>query len=204
MFLGCGSSQPVVESPPTPPPATTAAAEAPKADPLPSAEVTADAGEYLADPSATPPPAKATFSLEGNTLVLPSPITFQFGGFRIRKESLPALEHIARYLMDKDYITLMRIEGHVDDVDSASENQLVSEARALAVSRWLVKRGIDCTRLLPVGFGWNKPMVAQTGPDPERAKKNTRILAVNAEFRGREIGGMDVEGGGNRAGDPCK
>lgn len=201
VFLGCGSSQERIESPPSPPLAATT--DALKADPPPLADAKpVDTGEYLADPSPNPPPSTAEFALTDMGLVLPGSITFERGSARIRKESLPALEHIAAYLTAKSYITLMRIEGHVDEVENESENQRISDARALAVSRWLVKRGIDCSRVLPVGFGWLKPVANRK--DPEVAGKNTRIMAVGAEMRGLPIGGMAIGGGGHPAGDPCK
>lgn len=160
-----------------------------------------EGGDYLDDPSPTPPPEGKRLSIENNELVLSAPITFEPGGTRIRKESLPALEEIAGYLVAKDYITTMRIEGHVAEGGEKEKAQALSEARALAVSRWLVKRGIDCTRLLAVGLGWNKPIA--DGSTPEGKAKNERITAVNAELRGRAIGGMPIEGQGKVAGEVC-
>jgi OOP family OmpA-OmpF porin len=141
--------------------------------------------------------AKPTFKLEGHELVLPSPIAFQKGTDTLTAESTPALEHLRAYLEAKSYISLMRIEGHGAEASS----QALSEKRALAVTRWLVEKGVDCKRLLPVGFGNNKP-VADPGT-PEGKAKNQRITVANAALRGRPIGGMPVDGGGKVAGDPC-
>jgi OOP family OmpA-OmpF porin len=74
--------------------------------------------------------------------------------------------------------------------------QARSEARALAVAKALVKAGVDCKRVLPVGFGASKPAF-------EDASKNTRMVFENAALRGHAIGGMPVDGGGKVAGDPC-
>ena len=42
-------------------------------------------------------------------------------------------------------------DDHADDPEAAA--QALLEARAMAVARWLVTQGIDCHRLIPVGFG---------------------------------------------------
>jgi hypothetical protein len=39
---------------------------------------------------------------------------------------------------------------------------------------------------------------------PEGRAANVRIDAINAALRGRLIGGMPADGGGQLAGDPCR
>jgi OmpA-OmpF porin, OOP family len=134
--------------------------------------------------------AAADFELDGMALVLPSPVTFEGDSSMLAADAEPALEHIRAYLEAKPYVTTVRIEGHHPE-------GLVSEQRAIVVARWLVEHGVDCNRLLPVGFGATKPIAA--GDDPA----NTRIVVVNAALRGREIGGMPADGGGQAAGSAC-
>jgi OOP family OmpA-OmpF porin len=140
---------------------------------------------------------KPSYKVENGELVLPSSITFKPGTDTLTEESTPALEHLRAYLEDKSYLTLVRIEGHAAEASS----QALSEKRALAVTRWLVEKGVDCKRLMPVGFGNTKP-VADPGTAEGKAK-NQRITVANAALRGRPIGGMPVDGGGKVAGDPC-
>jgi OOP family OmpA-OmpF porin len=96
-------------------------------------------------------------------------------------------------------VSLVRIEGHAPE-------QALSEARALTVARWLVAHGVAhgvaCERLVPIGFGPTKP-VADASTHEGRAA-NVRIDAINAALRGRLIGGMPADGGGQLAGDPCR
>jgi OOP family OmpA-OmpF porin len=140
--------------------------------------------------TATPATAPVSYKLDGNRLELPGPIVFQAGGDQLDPASEPALEHARGYLAAKDAITTVRIEGHADD-------QALSERRAVSVARWLVAHGVDCKRLLAVGFGANKP-VADAGT-PEGRAENTRIELHNAALRGRPIGGLPLEGGGQVA-----
>ena len=138
--------------------------------------------------------APAAYQLRGNTLVLPSPISFRPGTASLLPASEPALQHLRQYLEAKSYISLLRLEGHVADGAGA---QALSEQRAQAVAAWLVGHGIACRRLLAVGFGSTKPVA------PAGAEANTRLEAVNAALLGRLIGGLPADGGGQVAGSSC-
>lgn len=142
---------------------------------------------------------KPSYQLEGNRLILPGPIVFKTGSAELASESNKVLQYIAAYLADKTYISLMRIEGHSDN---QGDTQRLTEQRALAVTKALVAKGVACERLLPVGFGSTKPVADNA--TPEGRAQNRRIEAINAQLRGRSIGGMPVDGGGKVAGDPCK
>ena len=102
--------------------------------------------------------ADTSFDLENNALKLPGPIYYETGHDKIKAESDPALAYVKAFLDAKPYITLLRIEVHSDSQGSDDYNQILSEKRALSVARALVGRGIDCKRLIPVGFGETKPI----------------------------------------------
>ncbi len=160
--------------------------------PPPEPEPEPAASEPAPTTSAPAPAAAAPvqYELDGNRLELPGPIVFQAGGDILDPASDPALEHARSYLAARDAITTLRIEGHADD-------QALSERRAVSVARWLVAHGIDCERLLAVGFGANKP-IADPGAAEGKAR-NTRIELHNAALRGRPIGGAAPEAGGQVA-----
>lgn len=150
-----------------------------------------------------------TYEMNGNELVLPVPITFNFIStapqhFELTKESDSALNHIKNYLNDKPYVTTLRIEGHTSSDfrtdDFARMN--ASKQQALLVGQWLNKNGVDCKRLICVGFGSSKPI--QSNDTPEGKAANNRITVVNAALRKVPIGGFPLDGGGQNAGDPCK
>lgn len=142
----------------------------------------------------TRPPVATEFALDGSKIVLPAPITFDAGGSTPNAGAEAGLYHLLDYLAAKESVTTVRIEGHAPE-------QALSEARALAVARWLVAHGASCSRVLPVGFGASKPVASDATAEGRAA--NTRIEAVNAALRGRLIGGMPADGGGVVAGDPC-
>lgn len=142
-----------------------------------------------------------TFRIENNALVLPSAINFDAGSDVLKPESESALKHVLAYMNEKTYISLMRVEGHVFLSSNEDANQLLSEKRALAICKWLIKNGVDCNRLIAVGFGSNKPIAENR--TPEGKAQNQRIVFVNAALRGLNIGGMPSDGGGVVAGDVC-
>lgn len=146
--------------------------------------------------------AAGSFELNGNSLVLKGTIIFETGSAKVKAESDAALNFVKSYLVEKSYVSLLRIEVHTDNTGSADQNQKLTEARALSVAKALVARGVDCKRLLPVGFGSSKPVAAND--TPEGKARNRRTEFVNAALRGRAIGGMPVDGGGKVAGDACR
>ena len=61
--------------------------------------------------------------------------------------------------------------------------------------------GIDCKRLMPVGFGATKPVAKND--TPEGKASNIRITLVNAALNGKLIGGLPANGGGVISIDLC-
>lgn len=139
--------------------------------------------------------AQSEFKLDQNELILPAPILFETGNEKIKiDESKIALNHIKAYLESKTYISLIRIESHTDNTGKENDNQMLSEKRAKSVYQWLVNNGIDCKRIIAVGFGSTKPKADNS--TVEGRAENRRISVINAELRNRAIGGMPIDGGG--------
>lgn len=182
-LCGCPSQQPVTPEPvqpsPQPPVVVT------PVEPVPA------------------PPTQDNFVVENNCLVLPSEVMFVPHSDEVIKECMPVLAYVKSFLDAKSYVTMMRIEVHeAADGDEASALQKLSEERARSVARQLVSLGVDCQRLLPVGFGITKPVMDNT--TAAGIKANRRVVFAIATMRGKPIGGMPVDGGGMMAGDPCQ
>lgn len=142
------------------------------------------------------------YKLEGNEVKIQKEILFKTGTDQLKSESNAALEIIKQYLTDKSYISTLRVEVHTDNAGNAAASQTLTEKRALAVCKKLVEMGVDCKRLIAVGFGDSNPVAANDSP--EGRAQNRRTSFFNAVLRGRAIGGMAVDGGGKVAGDPCQ
>ncbi|CAN5803251.1 hypothetical protein BH11MYX3_BH11MYX3_15460 [soil metagenome] len=142
------------------------------------------------------------FELEGNLLKVPFPVVFDAAKATLKTESAQAIAYVASYLEAKAAITTLRVEVHTDAQGDDAYNQTMSEKRALAVAKALVAKGVDCKRLVPVGFGESKPVADNKTPEGRAANRRTSFAM--AALRGRAIGGMPLDGGGAVAGDPCK
>lgn len=142
------------------------------------------------------------FELDGNELKVPASVLYETGSDKLKPESDAAIDHVKSYLDAKSYISLLRVEVHTDSQGAADANQALSEKRALAVVRALIAKGVDCKRLIAVGFGASKPV--ESNATPEGRARNRRTSFINAALRGRPIGGMPVDGGGKVAGDACR
>ena len=69
----------------------------------------------------------------------------------------------------------IRVEGHTDSVGTAVYNQRLSEQRALAVKRYLLRHGISPGRIETVGWGYTRLYDAQHPED----EINRRVQFVN-------------------------
>ncbi len=144
--------------------------------------------------------ASAGLKIENGRLTQEKPVLFVADTAELTPEADEALEQVRSFMAANTYVSLWRIESHMAAGGVESLSQAVTEARATQVALWLAAKGIDCYRLLPVGFGVTKPVVSPDGPD--RAQ-NTRIEFVPAALRGKLIGGAVADGGGVSPGLVC-
>ncbi|MEZ4398757.1 MAG: OmpA family protein [Kofleriaceae bacterium] len=192
LVAACGATT----SPPPPASPDQALVLAAPAEPAPAEPAPA----AIAAPAPAPlEPATAT--LTGGEIVVSAPVVYETGSADIAPAGEPALVAVDELLDAKPDVTLIRIEVHTDASGADAFNQRMSEQRALAVARWLVAHGVDCHRLIPVGFGETKPVDSNQTAAGRAA--NRRTLFIPAALRGKLIGGLPADGGGAVAGDPC-
>ncbi len=89
-------------------------------------------------------------------LFISDKILFKTGSAVLLVSSLEELNKVFGLLLGSRI--RIRIEGHTDNVGSASFNQILSEKRAMSVKNYLVERGIEPDRLNVEGFGASKPI----------------------------------------------
>ncbi len=74
------------------------------------------------------------------------------------QDSQDVLDAVEKILEQHGEIKQVRIEGHTDSTGSAAFNRTLSQHRAESVVKWLVKHGIDASRLTAQGFGPDRPI----------------------------------------------
>ena len=57
------------------------------------------------------------YKLEGNEVKIDKPVLFETASDKLKEESTAALEIIKKYLTDKSYISLLRVECHTDNAN---------------------------------------------------------------------------------------
>ena len=85
-------------------------------------------------------------------------IEFLFDSANLAPESFAALDNIVALLKSNSTWSKLTIVGHTDNIGTKAVNQNLSERRAEAVKKYLVKNGISESKLATVGSGAEKPV----------------------------------------------
>lgn len=105
-------------------------------------------------------------------------IQFESNKADLKQSSFGTLDEIAAALNAQQGLRI-EIQGHTDNVGSASLNQRLSEKRALAVMRYLVKHGIDLDRLQSVGYGPNHPIASNTSAKGRKLNRRVELQPIH-------------------------
>ncbi len=89
---------------------------------------------------------------EGQIRILQA-INFETNSARIRPDSVPIVEAVARTLVGNPQIELVEVQGHADERGNDEHNLRLTQDRAASVVQALVDRGVDRGRLHSAGFG---------------------------------------------------
>jgi outer membrane protein OmpA-like peptidoglycan-associated protein len=113
---------------------------------------------------------------EGESIVLRN-IFFATDSFNLLPESKAELDNLVRIIQgNKGMIT--EISGHTDDVGSDEYNMVLSEKRAMSVYTYLVKAGVEPSRLRYKGYGTTKPVVPNDSPENRALNRRTEMLII--------------------------
>ncbi len=106
-------------------------------------------------------------------------LEFETGKDIIRTHSYASLNALANLLVQKTNYGL-HIAGHTDNVGKPEMNQILSEKRANAVKAYLMKKGVDGSKLETVGYGDTKPIADNRTPE---GKQKNRRVEMEVTFR---------------------
>ena len=94
---------------------------------------------------------------KGDTLILPK-IVFISNSFILSNSVKGVLVELVNEMKQNSELRI-KIQGHTDDVGDLNNNLFLSQNRALSVTKFLIKKGIDSNRLVSQGFGESRPKV---------------------------------------------
>jgi len=129
---------------------------------------------------------RSDIQVVGDRFVFQSEVLFDAGSADLTAAGKPALDKLADAIKEleteipPDINWVLRVDGHTDkrpiSTPEFPSNWELSAARAISVAKYLIADGVDPKKLVPAGFGDNRPL--DTADTPQAYAKNRRI-----EFR---------------------
>ena len=105
------------------------------------------------------------------------PVFFGFDSSELSEEATLTLDGNARWLLRPEASDLkIVLEGHADERGSEEYNLALGDKRALVVYEYLVTKGLDASRMIPVSLGEERPF-------DRRSTEEAYALNRRAEFR---------------------
>lgn len=108
----------------------------------------------------------------------PLTIVFASGSSELSAAARNALDSKVVPLLRTSSNALFRIEGNTDNVGNHDSNVALSQRRAQAVVNYLVNRGFNSERLIPMGNGPDKPVADNSSQAGRQANRRTDVKLV--------------------------
>lgn len=111
-------------------------------------------------------------------------VHFDLGSSQLQSRSIPLLKELVTALnSDQLKASKFLIEGHTDKKGTVQFNKALSEARARSVREFLVRQGVDGSRLDSVGLGFDQLYNAADPLAPEN--RRVRVSLINSSVASR-------------------
>jgi chemotaxis protein MotB len=126
---------------------------------------------------------RSDIEVVGDRFVLPASVLFPSASDQINDSFRGELDKLAEAVLElqqqipEEINWVIRVDGHTDSRPVTGgrfqSNWELSSARAIAVVRYLIERGVSPAHLVAAGFGENRPL--QAGDSEEAHARNRRI-----------------------------
>ncbi|MES2617587.1 MAG: OmpA family protein [Bacteroidota bacterium] len=107
-------------------------------------------------------------------------VFFDVDKFELKEESKAELDKLV-LLLKKFPFMKIEIGGHTDNTGDKAKNLTLSQNRAKAVKDYLIKAGIEMTRLTSVGYGDTKPVADNKTPEGKAQNRRTVFRVVSVQ-----------------------
>lgn len=123
-----------------------------------------------------PPAPEPRVVLTESSIKINEKVQFAIDSDDLLPESHSLLNEVAAVLKKNPQIELVRVEGHTDNTGKRDYNMRLSMMRAASVRAYLVNQGISPERLVPKGFGPQRPIASN---DTEAGRDKNRRVEFN-------------------------
>jgi len=103
---------------------------------------------------------------------------FDSGSARLKKDAKELLDKIALYVNNDRSVKSLRITGHTDSIGFKYLNQLLSNRRARAVSKYLISKGVSKKKLKIKGRGEKKPHVSNSSITGRKFNRRVQVQLI--------------------------
>jgi len=103
---------------------------------------------------------------------------FDSGSARLKKDAKELLDRIAMYVKSDRSVKKLRITGHTDSIGFRYLNQLLSNRRARAVSKYLISKGVSKKKLKIIGRGEKKPHVSNSSITGRKFNRRVQVQLI--------------------------
>ena len=105
-------------------------------------------------------------------------VLFEFNSPVLQPGSHPILDQVAQLLEQNAELCLVEVQNHTDNRGSRAYNYELSNKRARTIRNYLEAKGVDSARLVPRGYGPDRPIHVE-GPD---ALRQTSLRSRRSEI----------------------
>ena len=119
---------------------------------------------------------------ERGTLVTFGDVLFDLNKAELKPAGMRDVQKLADFLKENQERKVM-VEGYTDSTGSDSYNQQLSERRAEAVRRALVRSGVDAQRIQTMGYGEQYPVASNDTPSSRAMNRRVEVTISNDNQR---------------------
>lgn len=101
-------------------------------------------------------------------------VYFDSGKSTLRSESFTELDELVSYMKWKENEKI-EIGGHTDNVGTDADNLKLSQQRAEAIRQYLIKKGIQPTRVIAKGYGASEPVADNSTDEGRQKNRRTEV-----------------------------
>ncbi len=118
----------------------------------------------------------ALVELTAGKINIKEQVFFETAKAVIKSESFELLDQVAKLLIDNPHVGNVTVEGHTDSRGKYKYNVKLSQDRAESVMNYLIKRGVEASRLNAIGYGPDRPI--DTNDTADGRARNRRVEFV--------------------------